>query len=130
MSFIILRGRWCGIIVLNVHGPTEDKIDDMKDRLHEKLEHVFDNFPKYCMKIMLGDLSARIGRKDIFKPPIRNESLHESSDNNAIRIVNFATSKNLTIKSIMFLHRNIHKFTWTSPDGKTDTQIDRILMDW
>jgi hypothetical protein len=29
MSYIILRGRWCDIIVLNVHVPTEDKIDDM-----------------------------------------------------------------------------------------------------
>jgi hypothetical protein len=27
MSYIILRGRWCHIIVLNVHVPTEDVID-------------------------------------------------------------------------------------------------------
>jgi hypothetical protein len=33
--------------------------------------------------------------------------------------VNFATSKNLIVKSMMFPHRNIHKFTWTSPDGNT-----------
>jgi hypothetical protein len=26
MSYIILRGRWCHIIVLNVHAPTEDKM--------------------------------------------------------------------------------------------------------
>jgi hypothetical protein len=25
MSYIILRGPWCHIIVLNVHSPTEDK---------------------------------------------------------------------------------------------------------
>jgi hypothetical protein len=32
MSYIILRGRWCHIIVQNVHIPTEDKkIDDVKD---------------------------------------------------------------------------------------------------
>jgi hypothetical protein len=30
ISYIILRGHWCHIIVLNVHAPTEDKIDDMK----------------------------------------------------------------------------------------------------
>jgi hypothetical protein len=50
MSYIILRGRWCDIIVLNVYAPTEDNTDDMKDRLYEDLEHVFDKFPKYHMK--------------------------------------------------------------------------------
>jgi hypothetical protein len=46
MSYIILRGSWCDIIVLNVHAPTEDKIDDVKDSFCEELEHVFDKFPK------------------------------------------------------------------------------------
>jgi hypothetical protein len=41
MSYIILRGRWCNIIVLNVHAPTEDKIDDIRDRFYKELEQVF-----------------------------------------------------------------------------------------
>jgi hypothetical protein len=32
MSYIILRGHWCHIMVLNVHAPTEDRIDDVKDK--------------------------------------------------------------------------------------------------
>jgi hypothetical protein len=35
MSYIILQGRWRDIIVLNVHSPKEDKIDDMKDGFYE-----------------------------------------------------------------------------------------------
>jgi exonuclease III len=31
MLYIILRGRWCHIIVLNINAPTEDKTDDVKD---------------------------------------------------------------------------------------------------
>jgi hypothetical protein len=48
---------------------------------------------------------------------------------NGVRVVNFATSKNLTVKSTIFPHCNIHKFTWTSPDGKMHNQIDHILID-
>jgi hypothetical protein len=46
-----------------------------------------------------------------------------------VRVVNFATSKNLVVKSIMFPHRSIHKYTWTSLDGQMHNQIDHILID-
>ncbi|PNF14688.1 hypothetical protein B7P43_G10271 [Cryptotermes secundus] len=129
MSYIILKGRWCDIIVMNVHAPAEDKIDDIKNRFYEELENVFDKFLKYLMKILLGDFNAKVGREDIFKPMIWNESLHEISNDNGVRVVNFATSKNHTVESTMFPYRNIHKFTWTSPDGKIHSQIDHILID-
>jgi hypothetical protein len=66
----------------------------VKDSFYEELERVFDKFPKYHMKILLGDFSAKVGRKDIFKPSIGNESLHEISNDNGVRLVNLATSKN------------------------------------
>jgi hypothetical protein len=52
MSYIILRGSWCDIIVLNVHAPTEDKIHDMKGRFYGELEHVLNKFPKYHIKML------------------------------------------------------------------------------
>jgi hypothetical protein len=81
------------------------------------------------MNIFLGDFNAIVGRKDIFKPTNGNESLHQISNDNGVILVNFAKSKNLIVKSTMFPHCNIHKFTWTSPDGKTHNQIDHILID-
>jgi hypothetical protein len=73
MSYIILRGRWCDIIILNVHVPTEDKCDNTKDSFYEELG-VFEQFPKYHMKILLGDFNAKVGREDTFKLTIGNES--------------------------------------------------------
>jgi hypothetical protein len=32
---------------VNVHAPTEDKIDDVKDSFYEELKHEFDKFTKY-----------------------------------------------------------------------------------
>jgi exonuclease III len=104
MSYIVLRGRWCNIFVLNVHAPTEEKSDDSKYSFYEELEQVFDHFLKYHMKILLGDFNAKLGREDTFKPTIGNESLHEDSNDNGVRVVNFATSKDLVVKSTMFPH--------------------------
>jgi hypothetical protein len=73
------------------------------------------------MKVLLGDFNGKVGREDIFKPIIGNESLHEASNDNGVRVVNFATSK-IPVKST-FPHRDIHKHTWTSPDGVTHNQI-------
>jgi hypothetical protein len=50
MLYIILRGCCCDITVLNVHVPTEDKIDDIKDNFYEELKLVFDKFSKYHLK--------------------------------------------------------------------------------
>jgi len=81
------------------------------------------------MKIVLGDFNAKVWRENIFKLTIGNESLHQDGNDNWVRIVNFATSKNLVVKSKMFPYRNIHKYTWTSHDVKTHNQIDHILID-
>jgi hypothetical protein len=69
------------------------------------------------------------GGEDIFKSTIGNDSLHQDSNDNGVRIVNLATSNNLVVKGMMFLYQNIHKYTWTSPDGKTLNQIDYVLQD-
>jgi len=68
------------------------------------------------MKILLGDFNAKVGRENVFKPTIGDESLHHVSNDNVDRIVYFATLKNLLVKNTMILHRDIHKYSWTFPD--------------
>jgi exonuclease III len=78
----------------------------VKDSFYEELERVFVKFSKYRKKILLGDLNPKVCREDIFKP-----------------------FKIITANSTMFKHHYIHKYTWTSPDGKTHNQINHILVD-
>jgi hypothetical protein len=36
ISYLVLSSRWCNIIVLNVHAPTEEKNDDSTNTEAEK----------------------------------------------------------------------------------------------
>jgi hypothetical protein len=68
MSYTILRGCWYHIIILNVHAPTENNINDVKDiPSMKKLERVIDKFPKYHTNILLRDFNAKVGGEEIFK---------------------------------------------------------------
>jgi len=94
----------------------------------------FQTFPKYHQKILPWILNEKMGRKDIFKPTIGNESLPQDSNDNVARIVNFATSKNF-VKSTMFQIRNTHTYTFISPNRKTSTwtsygKTSRLITYW
>ncbi|PSN46866.1 hypothetical protein C0J52_13676 [Blattella germanica] len=120
--YIILKSKRHDFIIVNVYGPIEASDDTIKDEFYEELSRCH-------MKIVLGDFNAKVGREDIFRPTIGKYSLHEDSNDNGVRLVTFATSKNLIVKSTTFQHKDIHKYTWTSPDGETRNQIDHVLVD-
>jgi exonuclease III len=82
-----------------VQATIEDKSDDSKDSFYEELEQVFSHLPTYHMKILLGDFNAKLRREDVLKLTTGKESLHEGSNDNGVRVVNFATSKNLVANS-------------------------------
>ena len=46
MSYIVLRGRWFNIIILNAHVLSDEKGNDTKDSFCEELEQVFDHSPQ------------------------------------------------------------------------------------
>ena len=82
---------------------SEEKSDTSKDSFYAELEQVFNHLPKYHMKILLGDFNAKVGRENIFKPTIGQESLHQHSNDNGVRLVNFATSKTWWLRALCSL---------------------------
>jgi hypothetical protein len=78
-------------------------------------------FFKYHMKFLLWDFNAKIDREDIFKLAIWNKTLHETLNDNGIRVVNFVY--------LEISKSHILAYTQTSTDGKIYNQIDHILID-
>jgi hypothetical protein len=97
VSYIVLRDH--RYIFLNVHAPSEEKSDDSKDSFCNKLEQAFDNFPKHHVKILLGDFNTKVGRENIFKLTIGNESPQQDSNHNGVRLVSFAKSNIQLLKA-------------------------------
>ena len=93
MWYIVPKGRWCNVIVLNVQCTNWWEKWWFKKQFYDELKQAFDHYTKNLMKILLEDFKAKLGREDINKPTIGNMSLHEDSTDNGVRIANFVTSK-------------------------------------
>jgi hypothetical protein len=124
MSYVILSCRWCNITVLYVHTPCEDKGHDVKSSFCEEVGRVFDQFPRYNTKILQRDFNAKVGWRNIFKPTVGNESLHEISNGNGVRVVNFATSEDLFVERQCF---PIVKFIYTHGPLLRETHTTRLI---
>jgi len=84
------------LVIINCYAPTEKK--KIKDNFYEDLEAVYNGL--HCVKIIVGDLNAKIGKESSFGPAI--DSLHNISNENGTRMVNFAHSKALIIRQYLF----------------------------
>ena len=116
--------------IVQVYAPTNDAESEAKDDFYDQLQSVLEGVPKHDLLIVMGDWNAKVGQAEegeegiIGKYPlcggIRND--------NGERFVNFCAMNDLLIASTVFPHKDIHKYTWTSPNSKFKNQIDHITI--
>ncbi len=124
-----LHSRHINISVVVAYAPTEDADDGVKDDFYQQLSDTFDDLPGHDIKLLLGDLNARVTSDNTMWPGvISKHSLHSSSNDNGTRMLDFCALHQLTIGGTLFQHKDIHKGTWRSPNGRTVTQIDHICV--
>ena len=121
VSYTVLSGRWCNIIVLNVHAPSEEEGDDSKTVFMRNQSRYLINFLSTIRKFYYEILMQKRGDSILSRRQLG------MSNDNGVRIINFAALKNLIVKGTMSSHRHIHKYISNSPDGKTHNQSDHIL---
>jgi len=123
---LTLKDKNFHIVLINVHALTGEKDEEIKEEFYDTLEEVFTTVGN--IKIVLGDLNAKIGKERIYNNLAGMHSLHEHSNDNGSKLPNFATEKGLIIKSTMLPQKDIHKYTWVSPDGWHKNEIDHVLI--
>ncbi|PSN43357.1 hypothetical protein C0J52_15566 [Blattella germanica] len=126
---IRVKLKFYNLTLIAVHAPTEDKTDQVKEEFYTRLEKICDSVPNYDMMIVLGDFNAQVGKESFLYSICGKFSLHEETNNNGERMVDFTQGWNLVVSGTWYPHKNIHKATWRLPDGKTFNQIDHIMVE-
>ncbi|PSN42311.1 hypothetical protein C0J52_11147, partial [Blattella germanica] len=84
--------------------------------MYSGLEEEINKVQRHDVKMILGDLNAKIGREEVYRHVIGKESLHKDSNDNGLRLIDFASGKQMIIKSTWHPRKNINKETWISPE--------------
>ena len=100
--------------------------DEVKDDFYEQLQTI-SKVPLHDMLLIMGDLIAKVGDHDdnIGRERVMSKHGCGTRNDNGERLVDFWLN-NCTIGYTIFLHKNIHKLTWKSPDGKATNQSDQM----
>jgi exonuclease III len=106
-----IRGVFFNTTIICVHVPTEKKEEEQKDYFYEDLERICRKVPRHNIKIVKGDFNAKVGREPGLAPNVEKYSLHEETNNNRWRMIDFAITKKMAISSMVFQHKRIHKET-------------------
>ncbi|XP_039429642.1 craniofacial development protein 2-like [Culex pipiens pallens] len=93
MCRLRIKGRFFNYLIFNVHCPHEESSDAVKETFYAKLEQKFGSCLQRDVKIVIGDMNARIGREEMYKPVIGPNSLHTVTNDNDQRCIYFAASR-------------------------------------
>jgi len=124
-----IRGVFFNAKIICIHVETEEKNEVQKDYFYEDLERICMKAPKHDIKIVMRDFNVQVDKELGLAPNVQKFSLHEETNNNGWRMLDFAITKNMAISSTLFQHERIHKTTWRSPDEGTSNQIDHVMTD-
>ena len=80
------------------------------------------------MLLLTGDMNAKVGTDNSNYERAMGRHGCGERNNNGERLADFCISNSLVIGGTIFPHKNIHKLTWKSPDGRTINQIDHIIV--
>ena len=112
-------------IQYQVYAPTSNIEEAEVERFYEDLQDLLELTPKKDVPFIIGDWNAKVGSQETpgltgkFGLGVRNEA--------GQRLIKFCQENALVIANTLFQQHKRRLYTWTSPDGQHQNQIDYIL---
>ena len=124
------NGKYTKLTLLVCYAPTEEAEEEVKDRFYDQLQAAIEDVPAHDMLLIIGDLNARTGSINTGRERVMGShglGTHLMNENGE-RMCDFCELNSLLVGGTLFQHKDIHKRTWTSPDGNTKAQLDHIII--
>ena len=120
--------KFIKLTIIHIYAPTMEATDEDKDEFYEQLQSVVGSVNKHDMVLITGDMNAKVGANNTDKELVMGKHGTGTINSNGERLTDFCSLNSYVITGTIFPHKDIHKFTWTSPDKKTTNQIDHVLI--
>jgi hypothetical protein len=102
ISVLTIEALHFNISFVNGHAPTEERPQEEKDEFYDNLEHTLNEIPRNTIRIVLGDFNAKLGKEIIFRSTVGIHSLHDVTNENGFRLIDFASGGGFIVKSTMY----------------------------
>ena len=119
------QGKPFSITVIQVHAPTSNAKEAEVEQFYEELQDLLVLTLQQNFLFIIGDWNAKVGRQEI--PEVTGKCSLEVQNEVGQRLTEFGQENPLVIANTLFQQHKRRLYTWTSPDGQHQNQIDYIL---
>ena len=128
MISVHFQGKPFNITVIQVYALTSNAEEAEVEWFYENLQELLELTPKKDVTLIIEDWNAKVGSQEIpriieiigkFGLGVQNKADQ--------RLIEFCQENTLIIANTPFQQHKRRLYTWTSPDGQYQNQIDYIL---
>ena len=125
MISVHFQGKPFNITVIQVYAPTSNAEEAGVELFYEDLQDLLELTPQKDVLFIIGDWNAKVGSQET--PGVTGKSGLRIRNEAGQRLIEFCQENALVIANTLFQQHKRRLYTWTSPDGQHQNQIDYIL---
>ena len=125
MTSVCFQGKPFNIMVNQVYALTSTAEEAEIERFYEDLQDLLELTPKKDVLFILRDWNAKVGSQET--PGVTGKIGLGVQSEAGQRLIEFCQKNALVIENTLFQQHKRRLYTWTSPDGQYQNQIDYII---